>query len=136
MAHSGTPYPAPMPHIIVDYSDALAHTFDRRGFGRALHPLLARTVEGSVAGCKTRFRQIEECLIADGEAADEVAMLHVEVALLSGRTPEAKAELSRAVLGLARDHVKPTPGLTVHTSVDVCDVARGSYASHTGGEGA
>lgn len=118
-----------MPHITVDYSDALADTFDRRGFGLALHPLLARTVEGSVAGCKTRFRQIEECVIADG--SDEVAMLHVKVALLSGRTPEKKAELSRAVLGLARDHVKPKPGLTVHTSVDVCDLARGSYASHT-----
>ncbi len=119
-----------MPHITVDYSDVLAETFDRRGFGLALHPLLARTVKGSVAGCKTRFRQIEECVIADG--GQEAAMLHVEVALLSGRTPEAKAELSRAVLGLARDHVKPMPGITLHTSVDVCDLARGSYASHTG----
>jgi len=123
-----------MPHITVDYSDALADTFDRRGFGLALHPLLARTVEGSVKGCMTRFRQIEECVIADG--GHEAAMLHVEVALLSGRTPEAKAELSRAVLGLARDHVKPTPGLTLHTSVDVCDLARGSYASHTEQESA
>lgn len=129
MTYSHTPYPAPMPHITVDYSDALAETFDRRGFGLALHPLLARTVEGSVAGCKTRFRQIEECVIADG--ADEVAMLHVQVAMLSGRTPEVKAALSRAVLGLARDHVKPMPGITLHTSVDVCDLARGSYASHT-----
>lgn len=118
-----------MPHITVDYSDALADTFDRRGFGLALHPLLARTVVGSVAGCTTRFRQIDECVIADGTV--EAAMLHVEVALLSGRTPEAKAELSRAVLGLARDHVKPTPGVTLHTSVDVCDLSRGSYACHT-----
>ena len=58
-------------------------------------------------------------------------MLHVEVALLSGRTSEAKAELSRAVLGLARDHVKPHARDHLHTSVDVCDLARGSYASHT-----
>jgi 5-carboxymethyl-2-hydroxymuconate isomerase len=121
-----------MPHITVDYSDSLADTFDRRGFGLALHPLLARKVEGTVAGCKTRFRRIEECVIADGED-DGVAMLHIEVALLSGRTPEVKAELSRAVLGLARDYVKPTPGLALHTSVGVSDLARASYATHTEG---
>ncbi|GAB2822020.1 5-carboxymethyl-2-hydroxymuconate Delta-isomerase [Streptomyces daliensis] len=117
-----------MPHITVDYSDTLADTFDRRGFGLALHPLVARTIEGTVAGCKTRFRRIDECVLADG--ADDIAMVHIEVSLLSGRTPEVKAELSRAVLGLARDHIKPTPGFALHTSVDVSDLARGSYVSH------
>lgn len=37
-------------------------------------------------------------------------------------------------LGLARDHVKPLSGVTLHTSVDVCELARGSYVSHTEGE--
>lgn len=116
-----------MPHITVDYSDILAETFDRRGFGLALHPLLARTVEGSTTGCKTRFRRIDDCVIADG--SEDIAMVHVEVALLSGRTREAKAELSRQVLGLVRDFVKPAPGLSLHTSVDVSDLDRGCYAS-------
>lgn len=114
----------------MDYSDALADSFDRRGFGLALHPLLARKVDGSVTGWKTRFRRIEECVIADG-AEEGVAMLHIEVALLSGRTPEVKADLSRAVLGLARDYLHPTPGIEVHASVGVSDLARASYATHT-----
>ncbi|NLU70204.1 isomerase [Streptomyces sp. HNM0574] len=118
-----------MPHITVDYSDSLAEHFDRRGFGLALHPLVARTVEGSVAGCRTRFRQVDEHVIADG--SDDVAMVHAEVSLLSGRTPEVKAELSRAVLSLVRDYVKPASGITVHFSVDIRDTARGCYTSHS-----
>lgn len=117
-----------MPHITVDYSDALADTFDRRGFGLALHPLVARTIEGTVAGCKTRFRRVEECVISDG--AEDIAMVHIQVALMQGRTPDVKAELSRGVLALARDHIKPTPGFTLHTSVDISDIARGCYTSH------
>jgi len=116
-----------MPHITVDYSDTLAENFDRRGFGLALHPLLARTVEGTTTGCKTRFRRIDDCVIADG--SEDIAMVHIEVALLSGRTREAKAELSRQVLGLVRDFVKPAPGLALHASVDVSDLDRVCYAS-------
>ncbi|MGW8376475.1 isomerase [Streptomyces sp. ODS28] len=117
-----------MPHITVDYSDAVADTFDRRGFGLALHPLVARTIEGTVAGCKTRFRRLDECVIADG--AEDIAMVHIQVALMQGRTPEVKAELSRGVLDLARAHIKPTPGFALHTSVDISDLARGCYTSH------
>ena len=126
--YSHTPYAAPMPHITVDYSDVLADTFDRRGFGLALHPLVANTIEGSVSGCRTRFRRIEESVLADGN--DDIAMVHIEVAVLSGRTPEVKTELSRSVLALTRQYVAPTPGCSLHVSVDVSDVARGSYVSH------
>ncbi|AXK32833.1 isomerase [Streptomyces armeniacus] len=117
-----------MPHITVDYSDVLTDTFDRRGFGRALHPLVAKAVDGSVAACKTRFRRAEECVIADGET--DIAMVHVEVALLSGRTPEVKGELSRSVLQLLRGYVGPTPGHALHASVDVSELDRGCYSSH------
>jgi 5-carboxymethyl-2-hydroxymuconate isomerase len=116
-----------MPHITVDYSDVLTDTFDRRGFGQALHPLVARAVDGSVTACKTRFRRADECVIADGET--DIAMVHVEVALLSGRTPEVKGELSRSVLRLLRGYVEPTPGHALHASVDVSELDRGCYSS-------
>ncbi|OEV02429.1 5-carboxymethyl-2-hydroxymuconate Delta-isomerase [Streptomyces oceani] len=120
-----------MPHITVDYSDVLADTFDRRGFGRALHPLIAQTVEGTPHTCKTQFRRADECVIADGES--DIAMVHVQVALLSGRTPEIKEGLSRAVLQLLRSYVGTAPGRALHTSVDVTDLDRGCYSSHTEG---
>ncbi|MGW7350334.1 5-carboxymethyl-2-hydroxymuconate Delta-isomerase [Streptomyces phytohabitans] len=117
-----------MPHITVDYSDVLSESFDRRGFGRALHPLVAQAVDGSVSACKTRFRRADECVIADGETG--IAMVHVEIALLSGRTPDVKGELSRSVLQLLRGFVGPVPGHTLHASVDVSELDRGCYSSH------
>ncbi|MFF5207064.1 5-carboxymethyl-2-hydroxymuconate Delta-isomerase [Streptosporangium sp. NPDC000396] len=118
----------PMPQILVEYSDNMTDAFDRRGFALALHTLVATMAETALDSCKTRFRPIEEYVIADGAAHH--AMVHIEVGLLSGRTAEAKSELARAVLALARDHMKPTPRLTVQTTVDIADLDGDSYQKH------
>ncbi|MEV6245092.1 isomerase [Streptomyces sp. NPDC051742] len=103
-----------MPQITVDYSAPL----DRRGFALALHPLVAETVDTTVDACKTRFREIEELVVADG-AADDV-IVHVEIALLFGRTDDVKARLSKAVLALLPEYLKATEG--VRLSVEVRDL--------------
>ncbi|MGP3943866.1 MULTISPECIES: 5-carboxymethyl-2-hydroxymuconate Delta-isomerase [Streptomyces] len=117
-----------MPHIVVEYSDTLTDAFDRPGFGAALHPVVAKTVDTAVAGCKTRFRRIEEAHLADG--APDLAMIHIEVSILSGRDTGTKRELSAAVLEVARAHVSPVPGLTVQTTVDIRDLDRDCYEKH------
>ncbi|CAM5234777.1 5-carboxymethyl-2-hydroxymuconate Delta-isomerase [Streptomyces tanashiensis] len=103
-----------MPQITVDYSAPL----DRRGFARALHPLVVETVDTTLDACKTRFREVEELVVGDG-AADDV-VVHVEIALLSGRTDEVKARLADAVLDLLPAHLKATEG--VRLSVEVRDL--------------
>jgi 5-carboxymethyl-2-hydroxymuconate isomerase len=115
-----------MPHIVVEYSDTLTEAFDRRAFGLALHPVVAKTIDTTVAGCKTRFRRVEEAVLADG--APHHALIHIEVAILSGRDAETKRELSGAVLEVARAHLAPVPGLTVQTTVNVTDLDRAWYA--------
>ncbi|MFE7514005.1 5-carboxymethyl-2-hydroxymuconate Delta-isomerase [Streptomyces sp. NPDC057540] len=107
-----------MPQITVDYSAPL----DRRGFARALHPLVVETVDATLAACKTRFREVEELVVGDG-ATDDV-IVHVEIALLAGRTDEAKARLADAVLDLLPAHLKATEG--VRLSVEIRDLD-GSY---------
>ena len=117
-----------MPHIAVDYDHSLHATFDRRRFALALHALAAETVDGiTVESCKTRFRCVEETVIADGEPGQ--ALIHIEFAILPGRTTETKSALSRAVLDLVRRHTASVPGLVVHASVDVCDLGR-AYTKH------
>ncbi|MEU7388203.1 5-carboxymethyl-2-hydroxymuconate Delta-isomerase [Streptomyces tanashiensis] len=103
-----------MPQITVDYSAPL----DRRGFARALHPLVVETVDTTLDACKTRFREVEELVVGDG-AADDV-VVHVEIALLSGRTDEVKARLADAVLDLLPAHLKSTEG--VRLSVEIRDL--------------
>ncbi|MGW3242621.1 5-carboxymethyl-2-hydroxymuconate Delta-isomerase [Streptomyces sp. NPDC001070] len=118
-----------MPHITVDYTGNLADAFDRRGFALALHPLVAKIIDTRVEACKTRFRRSEEYVLVDG--APEHAMILVQAAVLSGRTPEAKTQLSEAVLELLREHLAPTPQLSVQTAVDIVDLDRTWYRSHT-----
>ncbi|WP_371675286.1 5-carboxymethyl-2-hydroxymuconate Delta-isomerase [Streptomyces sp. NBC_01276] len=109
-----------MPQITVDYSASLADAFDRQGFARALHPLTAELVDTPVETCKTRFRRVEETFVDDG--APEHAVVHVELALLPGRSEDAKAELGRAVLELLRSSTDAAPDAVVHWSVDVTEL--------------
>lgn len=109
-----------MPQITVDYSAELDDTFDRSGFTGALHPLVAETVTTKIAACKTRFRRVEETVVADAPGGD--ALVHVEIALLAGRTPELKARLTESVLELLAAHVRPADGLTLHLSAEAHDL--------------
>ncbi|MCX5225808.1 isomerase [Streptomyces sp. NPDC006553] len=103
-----------MPQITVDHSASL----DRRAFALALHPLVVKTVDTTLDACKTRFREVDETVVGDG--ATEDAIVHVEIALLSGRTDEVKARLSKAVLDLLPGHLKTTEG--VRLSVEIRDL--------------
>ncbi|MFC9705768.1 5-carboxymethyl-2-hydroxymuconate Delta-isomerase [Streptomyces sp. NPDC056943] len=103
-----------MPQITVDYSAPL----DRRGFALALHPLVVETVDTTLDACKTRFREVEEVVVGDG-ATDDV-IVHVEIALLSGRTDAVKTRLSEAVLALLPTYLKASEG--VRLSVEIRDL--------------
>ncbi|MFH9721771.1 5-carboxymethyl-2-hydroxymuconate Delta-isomerase [Streptomyces sp. NPDC017254] len=103
-----------MPQITVDHSAPL----DRRGFALALHPLVVETVDTTLDACKTRFREVAETVIGDGSAED--VLVHVEIALLAGRTDELKARLSEAVLALLPEYLKEPEG--VRLSVEIRDL--------------
>ncbi|TJZ54484.1 isomerase [Streptomyces piniterrae] len=119
-----------MPHITIDYDKPLDDVLDRRRFALELHSLAAKTVDGiTVESCKTRFRRVDETVIANGEHGQ--ALIHIDFAILPGRTTEAKAALSRAVLELVRTHTADVPDTVVHASVDVIDLGP-VYTKHVG----
>ncbi|MCX5380754.1 5-carboxymethyl-2-hydroxymuconate Delta-isomerase [Streptomyces sp. NBC_00091] len=120
-----------MPQITVDFSASLSDRFDRRGFALALHALTAEAVDVSVETCKTRFRRVEETFVADG--APEHAVVHVDLALLPGRTEEVRARLSRAVLDLVREYTDAGPDAVVHWSVDVTELTE-AYTKYVGAQ--
>ncbi|MFE7624916.1 5-carboxymethyl-2-hydroxymuconate Delta-isomerase [Streptomyces sp. NPDC057509] len=109
-----------MPQITVDYSAELADTFDRPAFALALHPLIAETVNTKTAACKTRFRRTEETVVADAPEGD--ALVHVDISLLPGRTPEIKARLTESVLELLAGHLRTARGTALHLSVEARDL--------------
>ncbi|MEU6483818.1 isomerase [Streptomyces sp. NPDC046887] len=108
-----------MPQITVDYSATLEEDFDRRGYALALHPVVVETAGARLPACKTRTRRSEQTVIADGGA--EEPLIHITVALVAGRTEEAKAALAEAAVALTADFLKP--GLPpVHISAEVRDL--------------
>ncbi|PWK87284.1 5-carboxymethyl-2-hydroxymuconate isomerase [Lentzea atacamensis] len=113
-----------MPQITVEHSAELSGAFDRRAFALALHQALSPLVSSEVAAFKTRFRQIEECVIGDGSPA---AMIHVRIGLLSGRPTELKQEVGRVGIELAREHLKPVEGLPTQLTLEVYDMDREQY---------
>jgi 5-carboxymethyl-2-hydroxymuconate isomerase len=117
-----------MPHTTVEYSGTLADAFDRPAFGKALHEALVTIAGGRAGGCKTRFVRHDDLYIADG--SPHRAMIHVEIALLSGRSAETKRALATAVLAALREHTAPTPQFEVQFSVDMRDLDRESYVRH------
>lgn len=115
-----------MPHLTVEYSSNLA------GFpqAQALRELnLAVTSSPEVldeADLKTRIVALDHYAIGTAPAAR--AFVYAQLRLLSGRTPEAKKDLSAriaAVLG----RLTPRPeGVAVQLSVEIVDMDRSSYA--------
>ncbi|WP_406140470.1 5-carboxymethyl-2-hydroxymuconate Delta-isomerase [Streptomyces sp. NBC_01089] len=108
-----------MPQITVEYSESLEDAFDRTGFALGLHPVVVETVAARLPACKTRFVRTAGFVVGDGAGDD--AVVHVDIALLAGRTDEAKARLSEAVTDLVRRHLKPTRS-TVHLSAETRDL--------------
>lgn len=113
-----------MPQITVDYSDTLAESFDRTGFGTALHALVVETAGARTEACKTRFCRADDTVVGDSTSGH--AVLHIGIGLLAGRTDEVKAQLTERTLDLVRSHVKPVDGLVLHVSAEIRDLD-GSY---------
>ncbi|MFJ4712125.1 5-carboxymethyl-2-hydroxymuconate Delta-isomerase [Streptomyces sp. NPDC088785] len=107
-----------MPNITVDHSAGLDGRIDRAALAGAVHQACVDTVAARTAACKTRFRRADETVVGDG--AEPADLVHVEIALLAGRTAEAKTALAESVLALLPEHVEDPRG--AHLSVEVRDL--------------
>ncbi|MCL2734309.1 MAG: 5-carboxymethyl-2-hydroxymuconate Delta-isomerase [Actinomycetia bacterium] len=117
-----------MPHISVEYSANAAGSFDPASLAKDLHEAVVSLAGGRAGGCKTRFVRHDEVYIADG--SPDHAMIHAEIALLSGRPAETKRALSEAALELLRRHTAPMSQFEVQFSVDIRDLDRDAYTRH------
>ncbi|TYC68396.1 isomerase [Streptomyces sp. CB01881] len=118
-----------MPQISVDYSPGLAGAFDRRELGLAINRLAVKTIGANPEACKTVFREVQGFVVGESEAADD--QVYVEFQIFPGRTAEAKAALSDAVLALLAERVVPVAGTRLFTAVNIADIDRDSYRSAT-----
>ncbi|SOE00116.1 tautomerase family protein [Caenispirillum bisanense] len=114
-----------MPQIRIEHSTDLAARLDTRSLALGIHRLTVEHVNASVAACKTRVLDVGAPIIGDGAAGR--SLLHIEIGLLPGRTPEAKKALSEAVLAAAAAAVGERAPAETHISVEIRDMDGGSY---------
>lgn len=110
-----------MPQIRVEYSPGLEEAFDRRGFAGDLHRTLVEVAGARLDGCKSKFVRLDEAVVGDGAAGR--ALVHAEIALFTGRSEEARAELGRRAAELLAKHVIAPATL----SVEVREIDPGHY---------
>ncbi len=114
-----------MPHLIVEHSANLGELPLND-----LLPALNRSLTASPeildeTDLKTRVVAVDQFRI--GNQADQRGFVHAQLRLLSGRTPEAKRDLTERIAVVLRQFVPRPTGVLVQLSVEVVDMDRGSY---------
>ncbi|WP_199792403.1 5-carboxymethyl-2-hydroxymuconate Delta-isomerase [Allosphingosinicella vermicomposti] len=113
-----------MPQIMIEQSRRLAGLYDSRALALAIHHAAVDIIETTLESCKTRIVTLDETVIGAGDP--ENAMLHIDFRGLSGRTPDQKAALGRAILALAGDAL-PRSLSGVQLTVEIRDLDRENY---------
>jgi 5-carboxymethyl-2-hydroxymuconate isomerase len=75
---------------------------------------------------KSRAVKVETFKV--GTALAERAFVHVKLALLSGRSPQIKKQLSESLLAVVQDLSEWPVGLEVQVAVEILDIDRESYS--------
>jgi 5-carboxymethyl-2-hydroxymuconate isomerase len=89
-----------MPHLVIECSDNIPRELFTRELLRELHQALERTGVVKLGDIKGRFFFAPVSLIGDGTESD--AFVHCRLALLPGRTPEKKREMSDGIYQVLR----------------------------------
>lgn len=115
-----------MPHIVIEYTPNLGELPFDAMLAAATRALADSPEVEDEADLKARVLRADHFRVGLQDAGR--AFLHVQLRILAGRTPEAKADLSRRVAHALRDHLTSLPsGVVAHLSVEVVDMDRGSY---------
>ena len=114
-----------MPHLIVEYSQNLAGFPEAQALTELNQAVTSSPEVLDEADLKSRFVLVDSFEV--GPAPANRAFVHAQLRLLSGRTPEAKKDLSERVAEVLR-RLSPKPaGVMVQLSVEIVDMDRGSY---------
>ena len=114
-----------MPHLIVEYSQNLPHFPEAQALAELNQAITASPEIADEADLKSRFVLVDSFQV--GTAPAPRAFVHAQLRLLSGRSPEAKKDLSERVASVLRSLTPKPAGVLVQLSVEIVDMDRGSY---------
>lgn len=115
-----------MPHLTLEYSANLSDALDPPALLAGINAELAASGHFAEPDIKSRAIRLDDYLI--GLHNNGRGFVHVRLAILSGRTPEVKKELSAAVLAALQAGVPAVNGVAIQLSAEIADLDRPSYA--------
>jgi 5-carboxymethyl-2-hydroxymuconate isomerase len=117
-----------MPHLTLEYTNNL-RLFDAAKALRDLNGALIESKLFEEADIKSRALSLDTFLV--GASPDPRGFIHVRLAILSGRSEQAKRDLSASLLHALKARCEPMAGGEIQLSVEIQDIERGSYAKAT-----
>lgn len=118
-----------MPHLTLEYTENLLPGFAPGGALMGLNRVLVASGQFQEADIKSRAVVLDTFLV--GTAPAGRAFVHARLALLSGRSPAAKRELSDALLAALSRACPERTDLEIQLSVEIADLDRASYAKES-----
>lgn len=115
-----------MPHLTIEYTDNLAGFPEAEVIQAVNAAVAAHPQIPDEADLKTRV--VRHARFEIGTAPANRAFIHAQLRLLSGRSPEAKKELTSLIAGVLRRLAPRPEGLMVQLSVELVDMDRPSYS--------
>ncbi|MBV4459798.1 MULTISPECIES: 5-carboxymethyl-2-hydroxymuconate Delta-isomerase [Pseudomonas] len=114
-----------MPHLHLEYTANLPQLNADLALIRLNNTLVASGQFAAEYDIKSRAVKVETFRV--GTAPGERAFVHVKLALLSGRSPQIKRQLSESLLAALQDLCEWPAGVDVQLCVELLDIDRESY---------
>ncbi|MBT9266250.1 5-carboxymethyl-2-hydroxymuconate Delta-isomerase [Pseudomonas sp. MG-9] len=114
-----------MPHLHMEYTANLPQLNADVALIRLNNTLVASGQFAAEFDIKSRAVKIESFKVGTGMG--ERAFVHVKLALLSGRSPQIKKQLSESLLAVLQDLCEWPSGVEVQLCVELLDIDRDSY---------
>ena len=115
-----------MPHLHMEYTANLPQLDVDKALLRLNHGLVASGQFSDEFDIKSRAVKVEAFRVGTG--IGERGFVHVKLALLSGRSPEVKKQLSESLLAVLQDLAPWPADVQVQLCVEIVDIDRASYS--------
>jgi 5-carboxymethyl-2-hydroxymuconate isomerase len=114
-----------MPHLHMEYTANLPGLNADLALIRLNNTLVGAGQFAAEFDIKSRAVKVETFKV--GTALAERAFVHVKLALLSGRSPQIKKQLSESLLAVVQDLCEWPTDVEVQVCVEILDIDRESY---------
>ncbi len=121
-----------MPQITLEYTSNVHSDSDWGGLVLQVHKLVSQVAGIPIENCKSRI--LEHSRYITGAGGSDKAFVHLEIALLDGRSRVLKSEMGNHLLTLLQTQLLPeNTQVDLQITVEIRDIDRTTYFKYPKG---